>query len=731
MSYIFDTRLGKQLYQLLPEVYRTRDKKTGQAGGVAGTEDLAKYLDAHGHLLDLIHATLEQQLSDSLPKYSQDWLLPYFAGLLAANIVSPEPEGRHAEIDHAISWRQRKGTLKCAEEISEVVGQMEVEIQEGWKRVAMTPRIGMPIIPAKAWDDTLNINMNIPSDAAQHPGLPAIMVDLRRASRAVEAKSTNPASRVSRFSGVKRTWRQVNYHGNPCFPGSFDDMSPRTIDLRSPNTLNGHHHHKRLLAYAPPPVGFFSFEPIKMTWDKALEENYIEQKNESGVLIYSNNTNRTLIVYDAAEDTPDDTITLESGKNYKIETINFSGTLLLDDGQLELNQVEAKTLRVNTSSTDTAVLMAKDCLFDTLSVVNGIAELDSCTVRDIAYLINVKVTDSILMNVSDPKITGTIQYSRIPNELLSDVDKRTVEDSVSDTPEYFSHNNTLAARSVLTPNTPESIYAGASDGGEMGYFHHGRKGRPVIISGNFDLNLPVTGGYPLTDVIFVDNVEVLSGSLELERSAVKSLTIKTPLPNDNKQEIIPALNAIDCLFDTLTVTDNVPRLEYCTVMQEADCKYLQASDCIFVEAIRNIQDPKAYTNPPSLLNCIRYSNIPAGLDDDVAIALRIKDESNRVRLGSNTMETPVFIRFEYCNSTQFEHRIFGEPGYGVLSMVTSDGIRFGAEDRGEMGGYHHKYYSLKSEAVLDKLREFLPVGIEPVLIQDARLLQVPPEQPDI
>ena len=71
---------------------------------------------------------------------------------------------------------------------------------------------------------------------------------------------------------------------------------------------------------------------------------------------------------------------------------------------------------------------------------------------------------------------------------------------------------------------------------------------------------------------------------------------------------------------------------------------------------------------------------------------------------------------------------FGEHGYGVLAPVTPDAIRFGAEDGGEMGAYHHKYYSLKTEAVLDKMREFLPVGIEPVLIQDTRLLRVPPEQ---
>jgi hypothetical protein len=204
VSYSFDSRLGEQLYQLLPEVYRSRDKTSGRAGEAAKSEGLARYLDAHGHLLDLIHATLEQQLRDTLPESSQDWLLPYFAQLLAANIVSPDSDGKHAEIKNAVSWRQRKGTLRCAEEIAEAVGQMEVEIQEGWKRVAMTPRIGMPLMPARVWDDTLNIGDNlkfdkrVPSEIAQHPALPAATVDLRRQSRQIEARRPGHRCQQSR-----------------------------------------------------------------------------------------------------------------------------------------------------------------------------------------------------------------------------------------------------------------------------------------------------------------------------------------------------------------------------------------------------------------------------------------------------------------------------------------------------------------------------------------------------
>ena len=541
MSYAFYSRLGKQLYQLLPEVYRTRDKTAGQKGGYKGN-DLARYLDAHGHLLDLIHATLKQQLDDVLPESSQDWLLPYFAQLLAANIVSPDSDGKHAEIENAVSWRQRKGTLKCAEEIAEAVGQMEVEIQEGWKRVAMTPRIGMQLIPAKAWDATLkNIDKETPpSEAARHPALPAAMVDLRWASRAVEANATNPAARVSSFRGVNQTWRQANVHGVPCFPGSFDDVSRRTVDIRTPDTTNGHFHHKRLLAYAPPPAGLFPYDPLITTWDKALQENFIEVKHESDVLVYSNRTDRIIEITKK--------VTLEK-KQYRIEGINFHSELEIPDG----------------------------------------------------------------------------------------------------------------------------------------------------------------------------------GKLVLIRSAAPSLTVNTELSYDDNGDVMPSIEATDCLFDDLTVAEGLARLEYCTVMDKADCKHLQASDCIFAGSIKNVEEPVTNKEPSYFLNCIRYSRIPIVLDDDVAKALRLKDESNKRNLGSNTLEPPVFIQFYDCKSREKREPVFGEPGYGVLNPVTSNAIRFSAEDGGEMGACHHKYYSLKAEAILDKMREFLPVGIEPVLIFDTGLLRVPPK----
>jgi hypothetical protein len=733
MSYAFDSRLGEQLYRLLPEVYRTRDKMAVPAGGGGGNEDLAKYLDAHGHLLDLIHATLEQQLKDGLPESSQDWLLPYFAQLLAAEIVSPDSKGKHAEMAHAVSWRQRKGTLKCVEEIAEAVGQMEAEIQEGWKRVAMTPRIGMPLIPVGAWDDTLSIDMTVASEAARHPALSAAMVDLRRPSRAVEALSNNPAARVSNFGGIRQTWRQTNLHGVPCFPGSFDDVSRRTVDIRTPDSANGHYHHKQLLAYASPPAGLFPFDPIHLTWDERHDSRYehlIEEKHENGVWLIRNKTDRIIEITDE--------VTLSPARPYRVEGLNFKTKLsVAAGGRLELRRVEAVQVQVDTFSTDEPVMTANGCLFNELSVGSGRARLDSCTILETAYLSVVDAVDCIFMDMTGTSISGVVQYSRLPVAPPISSDNMTVEDCTTKAPELFAERISYAAgqkhhngAGVLRPDCDPAIYAGAGDGGEMGYFHNGRKGRPVCIEGDQSLVIPPEGGYPLEDVIFKGAVKARGGKLVLIGSAAQSLTVNTALSTDDSGDVKPSLEATDCLFDNLNVGLGLARLEYCTVMKAADCKHLQASDCIFAGSIINVKKPNAGMQPPSFLNCVRYSNVPADIDPQFARALSLMDEGHKITPGSNTSATPVYIQFDYCDGGVHVKRaaMFGEPGYGVLDRFTPEAIRFGAEDGGEMGAYHHRYYNLKAEAVLDKMRQFLPVGIEPVLIQDPRLLHVPPEQ---
>lgn len=732
MSYPFDSRLGEQLYKLLPEVYRTRDKKES---GDADTVDhsLARYLDAHGVLLDLIHATIEQQLRDALPGSSQEWLLPYFARLVATNIVSPDAEGKHAEVSNAISWRQRKGTLKCTEEIAEAVGRMEVEVQEGWKRVAMTPRIGMPLIPLSAVDASLDLDMGLPQEAIRHPALPSAMVDLRCPSRAVEAMGSNPAAKSSAFGGIRQTWRQASRHGVPCFPGSYEDVSRRTVDIRTPDEDNGRYHHKRVLLFAPPATGFFTLKPESMTWAERLDsihEHLIEETPESGVTVIRNRTERIIEITDD--------VALEA-KSYRIEGINFLRELKVPSGgTLELSGVEAGKASVSTFSTDAPVLIARDSLFGELSSA-GLIQLDSCTVLGNAYMTSVRALDSLFMAIVGADITGSFGYCRIPADapISADQNRMAIKshcpnpgslyeyDPVTDAPSFIPVQTALAARAVLSPNAPESIYAGASDGREIGYFHRGRRNGAVHITGDPAFSLPENGGYALEDIVFDSDVSVDAGQLILRRSAAPTLRVKTPL--NNSGEAIPSLTATDCLFQSIDV-EGLARLEYCTVMKEASCKHLQASDCIFAGTLRDVTKQNAASKVEAFMNCVRYSSIPSSLRKRTASALRLIDSHDKLTLRTNTQAQPVFGEFRFCGDDEPRNADYGERSYGVLGPHTPRSIRFGAEDGGEMGAYHHRHYALKTEAMLLKIREFLPVGIEPVLIEDERLLHVPPEE---
>ena len=717
MRYIFNSHLGEQLYHLLPEVYRSRDKKNYPASVMeSGDGDLARYLDAHGNLLDLIHATLEQQLKDTLPESSQDWLLPYFAQLLAVDLLSPDSEGKHAEVSNAVSWRQRKGTLKCSEEIAEAIGQMEVEIQEGWKRVAITPHIGA----ATAWDNSLALDKKVPADTARHPALPAAMVDLRRPSRAVEADPENPATRYSKFAGVKRYWCQLNPHGVPCGPGGFDDVSRRTVDFRTPDAHKGHFHPKHVLAYAAPANGMFPFTTLAVTWPEALDDDLIEAKQENGVLYYINKTDRVIEITDLK-------VTF-TGMPHRFERINFQHELEITAGAtLKIANCEIKRLSIDNEIKNEFVLKAHDCLFEELST-NGKIQLDSCTVLETAWISELDAKDCLFSIIVGENLNGSIAYSRIPEDAIEkfDKDKMAIKSHVeieeeyiplTDTPEFFPGQNTLAARAMLFPATVDSLTSGASDNGEVGYFHYGRKGRPVSINGddlgNLLLTLPEDGGYALYDVVFKAHVTIDSGKLILVRGAAKTLTIYTAFATG---EADAALDAKDCVFDSVNVPNALARFEYCTIMDETYCKQLQASDCIFVDSVTVTEED------PRKAGCIRYSTIPRDFDNH---KLSARNEYS----DTNTRLMPIFNDYIYCenNADTYRKPLFGEPGYAVLNIATPKEIQFGAEDGGEMGAYHNRYYSLKVEAVLDKMKDFLPVGIEPILIFDSRLLHEPVE----
>jgi hypothetical protein len=68
---------------------------------------------------------------------------------------------------------------------------------------------------------------------------------------------------------------------------------------------------------------------------------------------------------------------------------------------------------------------------------------------------------------------------------------------------------------------------------------------------------------------------------------------------------------------------------------------------------------------------------------------------------SETSPQPIFVS-----------RRYGEPGYGKLFAATDDLIWRGADDGGEMGGFHFLLAPLRETDLRVRMQEYLPVGME-------------------
>jgi hypothetical protein len=64
----------------------------------------------------------------------------------------------------------------------------------------------------------------------------------------------------------------------------------------------------------------------------------------------------------------------------------------------------------------------------------------------------------------------------------------------------------------------------------------------------------------------------------------------------------------------------------------------------------------------------------------------------------------------------FGSRDFGRPEYAQLLDTAGSAIAEGAENGSEMGAFHREKNAIKERSLLIKYQEFLPLGLEPVVI---------------
>lgn len=761
------SRSGELLWRMMPQIYRRWD-------GTHGVDpmrpvklpdrrgDLAEYLDSYGLLLDRMRGTLEQRLLDTSPETCQEWLIPYFADLLDVHLVSPDIDGQRMEVARAVLWRQRKGTISNSREVGREVGRFErislsppsprrmamdgnsaratyqmallpkivpgsvhivadsgdiaeqiidddgagklvgnvhptgendidyesgvvdvkllappldgvgnivvayavqhreqhasVVVHEGFRRVATTARIDVPLPSLRTLEFYPGQHQRYVDPApvspvfdAIRPGLPAGTVDFRRLSRAREVEHDTIWSRTTAFGVEAVRWQQDAPRGIPCYRDSYQDLSVRTPDMRTPNWARGHYHPHRVIAYSAPREGFFAPGQLELPWrwweifDHSTAEYTTREDNDGNQI-----QERVL--------EPDSDYMLDSATPTAwvdmADTLAADAIMLIDrrvtsrEGRRTDQQIAARptyetnmilrneTVRTHEFAFDTG--MERTVLYaESLSIVllrgltppghvtgPGGVDLKDETLPTISLPVDASlggVGAQTIHVIDRVAMTGTLQvgemFLRVSNSALQ----------------------LLSAQSVaVSASTGDALAAAVQSADE---FYSG------------------------------ESLASLIGSLE---------------------NVLPSLALTDSLLESIDDTGvGVCRLEYCTVLKQTACHTLEASDCILLEA-----DIATLNKLFLRYSCVPW--LPPGVVDPN------NGQAHEVTI---TRVPPLFL-----NET------FGDPACAVLHPVTDDSVRLGAEDGGELGAYHHRRFVLREVAAIDKLRDFLPVTQEPVLV---------------
>ena len=519
------TRYGKHLYDLLPEIYRERDRAPERRS----RHHLATYLDSHGVLLDRLRATIDQLYADNFPdvpesgRVCQSWIVPYLADLVGAVPVSPFADGRREEVAHAVRWSKGKGTPRVVAEITRSIAQAPSQQQEGLSRVARTVRIDDPVQPASAYGEPAHpVDVALangtastplghinPQLAARHPGQFAGTVDIALPSRAVHAEMGAPGSHEGQFTGVTRiwprgnnapadpepatsAWRQFGSHGAPCFPGSYEDQSARTVDCRTPNSLGtiGRFHPKRFLIYLPPPDGLITPSPTQLSlpaeseWlaDGTLPQGHVgheilmRRTDEQGNLEFENVTSGSVElsgdigIGPAASEVP-----APAGRTITFRKLRFAGEIALGRGHLKLHNCAVSRLRFSamTGVDDTErLLRAHSVLFDQITGAGGQVTLEYCTIlTSYAATAMVSASETIFPDDLDQLRLVCARYSRVSPHILSLGLSKASATNTSAYPRYRSTEFGQPGAGVLLPGNPASLLQGAEDQGEIGALH--------------------------------------------------------------------------------------------------------------------------------------------------------------------------------------------------------------------------------------------------------------------
>jgi hypothetical protein len=180
---------GTQLLDLLPALYRLRDREQASLAGpalspseagelaaleaqiatlnaegwrrleslreVAARGPLAALLEVLGRELDILEDDLTQLYEDQFAETAATWALPYLGDLIGYRSLHARTPGlsERAEIAHTIAFRRRKGTASMLEQLARDVTGWDARVVESFALLATSQfmnhaRLGNTVTPA-------------------------------------------------------------------------------------------------------------------------------------------------------------------------------------------------------------------------------------------------------------------------------------------------------------------------------------------------------------------------------------------------------------------------------------------------------------------------------------------------------------------------------------------------------------------------------------------------------
>jgi hypothetical protein len=132
---------GKKLFELLPALYRLRDAQLAQTTTQPALGPLQSLLAVIAEQIAAVEDDLDQLYDDQFIETCAPWVIPYIGDLIGyqpVHGVAPAVASPRAEVAHTISFRRRKGTVLVLEQLARDVTGWGAHAVEFFKLLADT-----------------------------------------------------------------------------------------------------------------------------------------------------------------------------------------------------------------------------------------------------------------------------------------------------------------------------------------------------------------------------------------------------------------------------------------------------------------------------------------------------------------------------------------------------------------------------------------------------------------